>query len=70
MTNGWRPRAEQFGYAIAAAAPQRVGVVSSIIGLGIELSGLDCAIGELVVIGTDPGIEAEVVAATRDGVRC
>jgi flagellum-specific ATP synthase len=69
-TTAWRPRAEQFGYAIAAAAPQRVGVVSSIIGLGIELSGLDCAIGELVTIGSDPGIEAEVVAATRDGIRC
>ncbi|MEO7123788.1 MAG: FliI/YscN family ATPase [Lacisediminihabitans sp.] len=70
MTTIWRPRAEEFKAAVATATPQRVGVVSSIIGLGVELSGLDCAIGELVTIGEKPGIEAEVVATTRTGVRC
>jgi flagellum-specific ATP synthase len=66
----WRPRAHDFAAALAAAAPQRVGVVSSIVGLGVELSGLDCAIGDLVTIGEHPGIEAEVVATTRNGLRC
>jgi flagellum-specific ATP synthase len=45
-------------------------VVSSIVGLGVELNGLDCAIGDLVTIGEHPGIEAEVVATTRTGLRC
>jgi flagellum-specific ATP synthase len=66
----WRPRAQDFAAALKAAAPQRVGVVSSIVGLGVELNGLDCAIGDLVTIGEHPGIEAEVVATTRTGLRC
>ena len=66
----WRPRAEGFREALATATPQRVGVVSSIVGLGVELSGLDCAIGDLVTIGELPGIEAEVIATTRSGLRC
>ncbi|WP_349899726.1 FliI/YscN family ATPase [Parafrigoribacterium soli] len=70
MTTTWRPHAAEFTAAVASVAPQRVGVVSSIIGLGVELSGLDCAIGDLVTIGEEPGIEAEVVATTRTGVRC
>jgi flagellum-specific ATP synthase len=45
-------------------------VVSSIVGLGVELNGLDCAIGDRVTIGEHPGIEAEVVATTRTGLRC
>jgi len=70
MDTLWRPRAQDFAAALAAAAPQRVGMVSSIVGLGVELSGLDCAIGDLVSIGEYPGIEAEVVATTRTGLRC
>ncbi|MEO6944435.1 MAG: FliI/YscN family ATPase [Lacisediminihabitans sp.] len=66
----WRPLASEFAAAIAAAAPQRLGLVSSIVGLGVEVSGLDCAIGDLVSIGELPGIEAEVVATTRTGLRC
>jgi flagellum-specific ATP synthase len=66
----WRPRAERFAAACAAAKPKRVGVVSSVLGLAVEITGLDCAIGELVSIGGQPGIEAEVVAADRAGVRC
>ncbi|MCX7522382.1 FliI/YscN family ATPase [Microbacterium sp. STN6] len=65
-----RPRADRFGNALRAARPQRVGVVSSVVGLGIEIDGLDCAIGDMVRVGEHPGIEAEVVAATRDGIRC
>lgn len=70
MTVTWRPQAEKFTTALAAARPQRVGVVSSIVGLGVELSGLHAAIGDLVTIGENPGVDAEVVAITREGIRC
>lgn len=66
----WRPRAENFGAALAAARPERVGVVSSIVGLGVEISGLHGAIGDVVRIGDGVGVEAEVVAVTRDSIRC
>lgn len=66
----WRPLAGNFAAALAAARPERVGVVSSIVGLGVELAGLDCAIGDLVTIGEAPGVDAEVVATTREGIRC
>jgi len=59
--------------AIRVAAPERVGVVSSIVGLGLEVGGLDCAIGDLVTIGGDDGaapLDAEVIAATATGIRC
>ncbi|AMM19707.1 EscN/YscN/HrcN family type III secretion system ATPase [Frondihabitans sp. PAMC 28766] len=64
--------------AVAAARdavrPQRVGVVSSIVGLGLTVQGLDVAVGEVVRVGSDDGSGidrvAEVVAATGDGVRC
>ncbi|MCC3273710.1 FliI/YscN family ATPase [Arthrobacter zhangbolii] len=67
----WRPRSAGFAAALRTAAPQRVGRVSSVLGLSVEISGLDCGVGDLVSIG-DPGsaVDAEVVAATREGVRC
>ncbi|WP_043443285.1 FliI/YscN family ATPase [Arthrobacter sp. L77] len=60
------------GHALAAAAPQRFGRVASVVGLGVDVVGLDCAIGDLVTIG-DPGsgtVDAEVVAASLTGLRC
>ncbi len=70
MTTTWRPNGQRYAAALAAARPERVGVVSSVVGLSAELSGLDCAIGDLVRIGESPGVDAEVVATTRDRVRC
>jgi len=70
MTTLLPPRSRPFGAAIAAARPQRVGVVSSILGLGVEVTGLDCAIGDLVTIGDDTPVVAEVVATGRSGLRC
>ncbi|GAA4674414.1 FliI/YscN family ATPase [Frondihabitans cladoniiphilus] len=58
--------------AAHAARPQRVGIVSSVVGLGLTVSGLDSAIGEIVSIGgphDEPRL-AEVVAATTEGIRC
>ncbi|MHA6693628.1 FliI/YscN family ATPase [Homoserinimonas sp. A520] len=70
MTTTWRPHPEKLNVALKAAKPQRVGVVSSIVGLGVEVSGLDCAIGEFVSIGDDRGVDAEVIATTKSGIRC
>lgn len=61
---------DPLGDALRAASPERVGVVASVVGLGVELEGIDAAIGELVTIGDDSPLQAEVVAATRGGVRC
>jgi len=65
-----RPRPDRFGAALAAARPERVGTVSAIVGLGIEVTGLDCAIGDLVSIGEGHTVDAEVVATTRESIKC
>ncbi|MCU1525980.1 MAG: flagellar protein export ATPase FliI [Microbacteriaceae bacterium] len=67
MNLALRPRLQT---AIAAARPERVGVVSTIVGLGLEINGLDCAIGDLVTIGDRTTVDAEVIATTRSGIRC
>ena len=54
--------------ALDAARPERVGVVASVVGLGLEVSGLDCAIGDLVTIGGN--VDAQVIATTSAGIRC
>ncbi|MCU1424395.1 MAG: fliI [Microbacteriaceae bacterium] len=70
MTTLLPPRSRGFLSAIRAASPQRVGTVTSIVGLGLEVSGLDCAIGDLVRIGDGSPVVAEVIATTRTGLRC
>jgi flagellum-specific ATP synthase len=64
------PRSRAFRAAVDAARPQRVGVVSSVLGLSVEVSGVDCAIGDLVTIGDDSPVVAEVIATSRTGLRC
>ncbi len=57
--------------ALAAARPQRVGVVRSVVGLTVEVTGLPLAVGDLVEI--DAGgwsVGAEVVGLGRDSSRC
>jgi flagellum-specific ATP synthase len=68
VNDTWRPRPQQFGSALLAARPERVGIVTSVVGLAVELQGLDSAVGDLVTIGDD--VNAEVVAASHDGIRC
>ncbi|TFB83822.1 FliI/YscN family ATPase [Cryobacterium algoricola] len=70
MTLTWEPRPVALARALRVARPERVGVVSSIVGLGLEVRGLNSAIGDLVAIGDDAEIDAEVVATTQDGIRC
>ncbi|WP_434995925.1 FliI/YscN family ATPase [Arthrobacter sp. Ld5] len=60
--------------ARTVAMPQRYGRVASVVGLGVDVVGLDCAIGDVVTIGDpDSGsgtVDAEVVAASLTGLRC
>ena len=66
----WRPRAANFTAALDAARPERVGTVSSVLGLGLETAGIEAAIGDLVTVGGGEGIDAEVVAVSAAGMRC
>lgn len=70
MTTAWRPHGPRFSRALTAAAPERIGIVTSVLGLGLEIAGLDCAVGDLVTVGRDPGLDAEVVASLSGTVRC
>lgn len=56
--------------ALRAARPQRVGRVSSVVGLGLDIVGVECAVGELISVGDGSSVDVEVIATTRDGVRC
>ncbi|WP_069388180.1 FliI/YscN family ATPase, partial [Cellulosimicrobium cellulans] len=50
---------------------ERVGVVTSAVGLSLEVAGLHCAIGDLVRVGDGPqAVEAEVVATAEGRARC
>lgn len=44
------------------AHPERTGRVDRIVGMHAEITGLRLATGDLVIIGTDPAVTAEVVA--------
>lgn len=60
-----------FSEALRAAAPIRVGSVAAVLGLGLDIEGLDAGVGDVVTVGEGAAmIHAEVVAATRDGIRC
>ncbi|MFF1632376.1 FliI/YscN family ATPase [Leifsonia sp. NPDC058248] len=61
---------ERWDAAVRAARTERVGRVASVVGLGAEVSGIDAAIGDLVMIGENPGVHAEVVATAQDRIRC
>ncbi|TFV98824.1 FliI/YscN family ATPase [Leifsonia flava] len=64
-----RPRPDSFSRALLAARPERVGRVSSVVGLGIDVRGVEAAIGDIVLIGAD-AVPAEVVASGDSGLRC
>jgi len=66
----FRPHPVRFADALRAAAPERVGIVTAVVGLSVEVAGLRLAIGDLVTIGDENPVDAEVVATSADGVRC
>ena len=53
---------------LEAARPQRSGTVSRILGLGVEVRGIDAAVGDLITI--DGRVDAEIVAAERGSLKC
>ena len=55
--------------ALKVATPVRMGVVSSIVGLGLEVTGLNVPVGTVLQIG-EQQIRAEVVAARRQSLHC
>ncbi len=64
------PRSARWSAALTAAAPERIGSVRTVVGLSVEVAGVDCPVGGLVRIGEGEGVLAEVVATTRDTARC
>jgi flagellum-specific ATP synthase len=66
----FRPHPDRFAEALRAAAPERVGIVTAVLGLSVDVAGLRSAVGDLVTIGDERRVDAEVVATTSDGVRC
>ena len=76
-TAGTLVRDARWERALAAAAPERVGSVSAVVGLSVDVAGIEGAVGDLVRIGgsdldggrTEP-IAAEVVAVTPTVLRC
>jgi len=57
-----------WGAVLDAARPEKVGRVSRVRGLGVDVRGIDGAVGDLVELGD--GLDAEVVAAGPDGLSC
>ncbi|MCU1579281.1 MAG: EscN/YscN/HrcN family type secretion system ATPase [Rhodoglobus sp.] len=55
-------RPAQLDAMLEAARPERVGSVTSVAGLRIDIRGLDASIGDIVMIGGDAPTRAEVVA--------
>ncbi|MGN6302492.1 MAG: FliI/YscN family ATPase [Angustibacter sp.] len=59
--------------ALEAARPQRVGRISAVVGLVVEVVGVDAAVGDLVLLASTNGLDgvpAEVVGIARDHLRC
>jgi len=61
VTAGLLHRPARLAAVRAAAAPERIGRVGAIAGVGVEVRGLRSAIGEVLLLG-EQGFRAEVVA--------
>jgi flagellum-specific ATP synthase len=62
---------ERLAPALEKAQPHRTGRVSRIVGLNLEVSGLEAAIGDSVLVKTSNGeLNAEVVALRDEGLIC
>ncbi len=58
--------------AVAAVAPERIGAVTAVRGLALEVAGLPCAVGDHVEVSSDTAAptRAEVVASARGALTC
>lgn len=63
------PGPRKLSLATRAAAPERVGVVTGVVGLAVQVQGLRCAVGDMVTIGGRTPIDAEVVAVSAGSVK-
>jgi flagellum-specific ATP synthase len=66
MTTTLAHRPAQLDDLLRAVRPERVGSVDSVVGLGVRVTGISAAIGDLLLVGD--GARAEVVAVARDSV--
>src|SRR5690242_4515480 len=65
--------AERVQAAARVARPQRVGRISAVVGLVVEVIGVDAAVGDLVMLASRTGLDgvpAEVVGIGRGVLRC
>lgn len=63
------PAAHRLAAAARAAAPERVGIVTGVVGLAAQVSGLRCSVGDMVTIGDEAPIDAEVVAIGAGSIK-
>jgi flagellum-specific ATP synthase len=58
--------------ALRAARPERSGVVTSVVGLGVEVRGVDAAVGDRVRVDAAGGrsVDAEIVAVDGGSAHC
>ena len=62
-------RTRRLSTAVRAAAPERVGVVTAVVGLAVQVHGLRCAVGDMVTIGDRTPVDAEVVAVGAGSIK-
>jgi flagellum-specific ATP synthase len=64
--------ADRLDTVLAAAAPRRSGIVTRVVGLNLEIEGLEAAIGDAVVVESGAGrvLDTEVVAVRDGGLVC
>jgi flagellum-specific ATP synthase len=64
---------ERLGAALHAARPASTGRIAAVVGLVVDVVGVDAAVGDLVLLATTTGLDgvpAEVVGVERGRVRC
>ena len=64
---GHVPGGTRFASALRAAGPERVGSVAAAVGLGLDVAGLDGAVGDLLTVGDGPRRAAAQIVASRPG---
>ncbi|HEX5510145.1 MAG TPA: EscN/YscN/HrcN family type III secretion system ATPase, partial [Actinomycetales bacterium] len=66
------PLAQRLEAMSEACRPQRLGAVRAVVGLSVDVVGIQAAVGDLLILGDGLGTEvpAEVVAVHSDGLRC
>lgn len=66
------PQTAAWQRALRAARPERSGVVTAVVGLGVEVAGIDGAVGDRVRVDAGHGrsVDAEIVAVEGGTARC